>query len=83
MCKVTHTKNVDAQLNQTMRIVSGCIKSTKLQWLLVLSHITPPEVCKHRAALKIIEKILNSPSLAIHDDVYNAPINRLKSRNPI
>lgn len=26
-----HTKNVDAQLNQTMRIVSGCVQSTKLQ----------------------------------------------------
>jgi len=28
-----HTKNVDAQLNRSMRIISGCIKSTKLQWL--------------------------------------------------
>jgi hypothetical protein len=76
----THTKNVDAQLNRIMRIISGCVKSTKLEWLLVLSHIAPPEVRKHRATLKMIEKIQNS---SIHDDLYNAPNKILKSRNPI
>lgn len=69
-----HTKNVDTQLNRTMRIISGCVKSNKLQWLPVLSNIAPPEVRRHRAALKMIEKMQNSPSLSIYDDVYKTPI---------
>lgn len=36
-----HAKNVDTQLNRTMKIISGCAKSTKLEWLPVLSHLTP------------------------------------------
>jgi hypothetical protein len=66
-----------------MRIISGCIKSTKLQWLPVLSHIASPELRRHSATLKMIEKILNSPSLPIYNDVYNAPNKRLKLINLI
>ncbi|VVC36218.1 Hypothetical protein CINCED_3A003797 [Cinara cedri] len=66
-----------------MKIISGCVKSTKLEWLPVLSHIALPEVHRHSAELKMIEKIQNSPSLPIYDDFYNAPNKRLKSRNPI
>ena len=40
-------------------------------------------VNRHSAALKMIEKIQNSPSLPTYDDVYNATNKRLKSRNPI
>ncbi|VVC32918.1 Hypothetical protein CINCED_3A018366 [Cinara cedri] len=39
-----------------MRIISECVKSTKLEWLPVLSHIAPPEVRRHSAELKMIEK---------------------------
>jgi len=66
-----------------MRIVSECIKSTKLQWLLLLSHIAPTEVRRESAALDMIEKIQNSPSLQIYNEVYNALNKILKSRNPI
>ncbi|VVC41950.1 Reverse transcriptase domain [Cinara cedri] len=68
----THNKTVDTQLNRTMRIISGCIKSTN-----------PPEVRRHSVELKMIEKIQISLSLPIYDDLYNAPNKRLKSRNPI
>jgi len=37
----SHVKLVDRQLNETMRIVSGTIRPTPLQWLPVLSHIAP------------------------------------------
>jgi len=66
-----------------MRIITGCVKSTKLEWLPVLSHIAPPEVRRHSAEQKMIKKIQNSTSLPIYDDLYNAPNKRLKSRNPI
>jgi len=66
-----------------MQIISGCVKSTKLEWLLVLSHIAFKEVHRHSAEQKMIEKIQNSPSLPIYDDLYNARNKILKSRNPI
>ena len=39
-----HSKKVDIELNKTMRIISGTVKSTPLPWLLVLSNIAPPEL---------------------------------------
>lgn len=48
-CSSAHTKNVDTQLYQTIRIISGCVQSTKLQWLHVLSNIASPEVCRYIA----------------------------------
>jgi hypothetical protein len=39
-----HTKKIDIQLNNTMRIVSGTVKSTQLQWLPVLVIIAPPKL---------------------------------------
>jgi len=37
----SHTNLVDTQLNSTMRIISGTIRSTPLLWLPVLSYIAP------------------------------------------
>ena len=37
-----HTSKVDVQLNSTMRLISGTLRSTPLPWLPVLSNIEPP-----------------------------------------
>jgi len=37
-----HTSQVDVQLNSTMRLISGTLRSTPLPWLPVLSNIEPP-----------------------------------------
>ncbi|GJQ75182.1 hypothetical protein Trydic_g9785 [Trypoxylus dichotomus] len=37
-----HTDNLDAQLNSTMRIITGCIKNTPIHWLSAVNHIAPP-----------------------------------------
>ena len=39
-----HTKAIDVQLNATMRTVSGNLKSTKTEWLPILSNIAPPAI---------------------------------------
>ena len=40
----THVNKIDTQLNSTMRIISGTLKSTPTSWLPVLSHIHPPKI---------------------------------------
>ena len=54
-----HTSRVDVQLNSTMRLISGTLRSTPLPWLLVLSNIEPPAVRKKAATDKLAEKMEN------------------------
>ena len=41
-----HTSQIDVQLNSTMHLISGTLRSTPLQWLPVLSNIEPPALRK-------------------------------------
>ncbi|XP_060518350.1 uncharacterized protein LOC132697064 [Cylas formicarius] len=77
-----HTRLVDTQLNTTMRLISGTIKSTPTQWLPLLSFIPPPELRRQNALLKTFKKIQNNPNLPIQNEIANANRNRLRSRNP-
>jgi len=52
-----HTKKVDVELNSTMRIISGCVRSTKVQWLPVLSNIVPTEIRRYAATVKLLQQI--------------------------
>ena len=39
-----HTGLFDAQLNSSMRLISGTLRPTQVAWLPVLSNITPPNI---------------------------------------
>lgn len=77
-----HTKKVDAQLNNTMRMIAGVIKSTPTQWLPVLSHIQPPKLRRINALTREYKKIMENMNLPIHQDIEGANHNRLRSRHP-
>jgi hypothetical protein len=77
-----HVPHVDTQLNQTMRCISGAIKNTPLQWLPVLSHITPPHLRRQQTLLREATKIHTNPNLPVHYEFTNPPPHRLKSRHP-
>ncbi|XP_039291190.1 uncharacterized protein LOC111047100 [Nilaparvata lugens] len=77
-----HTHRIDAQLNNTMGMISGVIKSTPTEWLPVLSHIPPPNLRRKNALIREFEKISNNPDLRIHEDIENANKTRLRSRKP-
>jgi len=53
----THSKNIDTQLNRTMRIISGTVKSTQIQWLPVLANITPADLRRKAATHSLLNKI--------------------------
>jgi hypothetical protein len=52
-----HTHKVDVQLNNAMRLITGTVKSTELQWLPVLSNIPRP---KPRREAALFREIKNS-----------------------
>lgn len=78
----SHTKLIDTQLNTTMRIITGSLKSTPLDWLPVLSNIPPSDLRRKEATLKEYRKILNSPNVPLHNDILQYSSPRLKSRKP-
>ena len=79
----SHTHHVDTQLNSTMRIITGTIRSTPLPWLPVLSNIVPPHIRRTASTQRMLQKVEDSPHLPIHQDILNPPTARLPSRRPI
>jgi len=78
-----HVHKVNSQLNTTMRIISGTMKSTPTSWLPVLSHITPPEIRRKHFAKMEWDKYQQNPNkFPIHKDLRQEIPNRLKSRKP-
>ncbi|UYV73364.1 hypothetical protein LAZ67_10002861 [Cordylochernes scorpioides] len=78
-----HTKLIDTQLNSTLRIITGVCQPTRIDWLPVLAHISPPELRRKEATKKMYQKLLDSPDLEINPILQTPPNHRLKSRKPI
>ena len=76
-----HSKKVDIELNKTMRIISGTVKSTPLPWLSVLSNIAPPELRRWKKSSKLLN-CCNMKSL-LFEELQNLPENRLTFIQPI
>ena len=70
------------QLNSTMRLISGNLRSTPLPWLPVLSNIEPPALRRKAATDKLVEKIVKHDSWPIQPHILSTPFLRLTSRKP-
>ena len=70
-------------MNETMKIVSGTIRPTPLQWLPVLSHIAPPVVRSTELYANFIHNFQTKPHVPVYQDIFNHPVSRLPSRLPI
>jgi hypothetical protein len=78
----SHTHKVDAELNNTMRLITGAVRSTPTEWLPVLSNIPPPPIRRLQATNREWVKYRRNQSLPLHRDVP-IPFNpRLPSRRP-
>ena len=75
-----HTSRVDVQLNSTMRLISGTLRSTPLPWLPVLSNIEKPAIRRKAATDKLVKKIVKHDSWP---DIFSPPLLRLTSRKPL
>lgn len=78
-----HTKKVDVEINKALRVISGSVQSTPVEWLYILSNLPPPFITRQEAALRECKKIAEATELPIHNDISSAPpTSRLKSRKP-
>ncbi|KAL4098793.1 hypothetical protein QTP88_023329 [Uroleucon formosanum] len=73
-----HTKHVDTALNETCRVITGCLKPTPLKYLYPLAGIAPPEIRRHAATC--IERTKQSMDQRHPMYGYSGPQRRLKSR---
>ena len=80
----THTAKIDIVLNTTMRIVSGCLKSTPTLYLPVVSGIIPPDIRRSNISLKLFNKANSDPAHLLHNaSTRGSTIKpRLTSRTP-
>ena len=78
-----HTNLVDVKLRDSMRTITGCLKSTPTQWLPVLSRITPPHLRREEMNQKWIQKAEQNNNTPLPKIYQKAPSSsRLKTRSP-
>lgn len=79
----SHAAKVDVELNKTMRIITGTVKSTPIEWLPALSDILPPHVRRQNNLLKLYRKALANEDIPLNKDLATIIPVRLKSRCPV
>lgn len=77
-----HAKKVDVKLNETMRIITGTVQSTRLEWLPALSAIAPPNIRRQLHLMALYRRTLCNVEIPLSRDLEQPKIERLKSRNP-
>ncbi|UYV80002.1 hypothetical protein LAZ67_18001374 [Cordylochernes scorpioides] len=78
----SHTDSIDAQLNQTMRLITGNMRPTPIDWLPYLSNIAPPDLRRKKSTSNLLSKIKANTKLPINTVLEIPPPTRLISRNP-
>ena len=76
-----HAAKINIQLNRCMRVISGCIKATPIQWLPVLTNIMPPSIRRQQALVSTIDKSLSFDNSILANLMREVP-NQSLSRKP-
>ena len=72
-------------INDSMRIIFGCMRPTETTFLPVLAGITPPDIRREARVAKLTETANNNPEHLLHHKVIAADAacpQRLVSRHP-
>jgi len=78
-----YTSQVNVQLNSTVRLISGTLRSTPLPWLPVLSNIELLALRRKAATDKLVEKIVKHNSWPIQPNILHPRLLRLTHRKPL
>ena len=84
-CRSAHTRLIDSVLNDALRIVTGCLRPTPTDHLLVLSGIQPVELRRMGATLSLAYRGSLDPEHILHGLLSGSSDTRqvrLKSRRP-
>ena len=80
-CHSSHCHKLDSSLNECLRLISGCIKSTPTYLLPVLCGIEPADIWRNKNCINLYKRAANALHI-LHNLLHNpAPAVRLKSRN--
>ena len=71
-CRSAHTKHIDVPLNESMRVITGCLRSTPTSFLPILSVITPSEKRRSASCLRLYTKAIN-PKHLLHETLHLKP----------
>ena len=73
----------DTALNQSMRVISGSLKSMPTDNLPILTGIAPPDIRRRVNTAKMVWRAQSDPKSLLHNAVTTKPKPpRLKSRSP-
>ena len=67
-----HTGKLDVSLNDSMRIVTGCMRPTETTFLPVLPGIVPPDIRRESQVARLTKTATDNPSHLLHDRVSAA-----------
>ena len=82
-CRSAHAALIDVPLNDDMRLVSGCLRSTPLIVLPYLSGIQAPQDRRDEACQRLLAKSAHT-NHPLHQVLHTSPApTRLKSRRPL
>ena len=84
-CRSAHTRLIDSVLNDTLRIVTGCLRPTPTDHLPVLSGIRPVELRRLGVTLSLAHRGSLDPNHILYGLVSGSSDNRqvrIRSRSP-
>ena len=83
-CRSAHTRKLDTTLNDTMRLITGCLRSTPSELLPVLAGIAPAALRREHLTHSLVNKASLEPRHPLHNLVQtsNSVRQRLPSRRP-
>ena len=80
MSRSAHTRLIDKPINDALRLVTGCVRTTPTDNLLVLSGITPTELRRKRATLSLACRV-QRPGHLVHDRLTSHPYEGYRQLN--
>ena len=84
-CRSTPTRLIDSILDDTLRIVTGCLRPTPTEDLPALAGIQPAELRRLGARLFLANRTIHDPDYVLHRQLVgqqDAHLGRLRSRPP-
>jgi len=83
-CRSAHTRLIDPAINDTLRIVTGCLRPTPADNRAILAGIQPAELRRSGATQSLARRAME-PGHMLHSALTcpsSATARRLKSRHP-
>ena len=66
-CRSVHTRKLDTTLNETLRIITGCLRPTPSEFLPVLAGVAPAALRREHLTHSLVNKASMDPNHTLHN----------------